>query len=303
MTPLSDAAASSAAEPGLFAALIDDAAVFPPGLAPLPDAVREHRVHRTSRYAALIGPLLVPASGAAELVELVPPRAEALRVGLIARPGTPLHIVTDALHLLREHPQVEVSAVEVGWSPEWRDLDLGVLEQVPALVLEVPRGTDQLHALDDIAEAGASGTAASDAVLAKFRTGATPAWAWPDEEELAAFLHAATTRRLPFKLTGGLHHAVRGTYGVKGKGGEQKAEEQHGLLNVLCAVAGAVDGLNPESLAHLLTERDPEPLAREVAALTAADAERVRVLFTAYGCCGVTDPVTELSELKLIEEL
>ena len=135
-------------------------------------------------------------------------------------------------------------------------------------------------------------------MLAKFRTGATPAWAWPDEEELAAFLHAAAARRLPFKLTGGLHHAVRGSYTVK-----EHEEEQHGLLNVLCAMAGAVDGLNRESLAHLLAERDPEPLAREVAALTAADAERVRALFTAYGCCGVTDPVTELSELNLIEEM
>lgn len=302
MTPLSDAAASSTAERGLFEALIDDAAVFPPGLAPLPDAVRDHRAHRASRYAALIGPLLVPASDAADLVELVPSGAEPLRVGLIARPGTPLHVVTDALHLLRERPQVQVCAVEVGWTPEWRELDLGVLEQVPALVLEVPRGTDQERALDDIAEAASSGTAASGSVLAKFRTGATPAWAWPDEEELAAFLHATTARRLPFKLTGGLHHAVRGTYGVKGKG-EQKDEEQHGLLNVLCAVAGAVDGLNPGSLAHLLAERDPEPPAREVAALTAADAERVRALFTAYGCCGVTDPVTELSELNLIEEM
>jgi hypothetical protein len=264
--------------------------------------VREHRIHRSSRYAALIGPLLLPASDAAELVELVPPGAETLRVGLIARPGTPLHTVTDALHLLREHPQVQVAAIEVGWSPEWRDLDLEVLDPAPALVLEVPRGEDQLHALDDIAEASTSGTATSGSVLAKFRTGATPAWAWPDEEELAAFLHAATARRLPFKLTGGLHHAVRGTYTVAGKDGEA-TEEQHGLLNVLCAVAGAVDGLGPESLAHLLAERDPEPLAREVAALTAADAERVRTLFTAYGCCGVTDPVTELSELNLIEEM
>ena len=312
MTPLSGAAASSPAEPALFAALIDDAAVFPPGLAPLPDAVREHRAHRTSRYAALIGPLLVPASDAAELVQLVPAGAEPLRVGLIARPGTPLHTVTDALHLLREHPQVQVSAVEVGWTPEWRELDLAVLEPAPALVLEVPRGADQERALDDIAEASTSGTATAGSVLAKFRTGATPAWAWPDEDELAAFLHAAVARHLPFKLTGGLHHAVRGTWPVKDssvKGSsvkgpsEEGSEEQHGLLNVLCAVAGAVDGLHPESLAHLLAERDPEPLAREVAALTAADAERVRALFTAYGCCGVTDPVTELSELNLIEEM
>lgn len=311
MTPLSDAAASSRAEPALFAALIDDAAVFPPGLAPLPVAVREHRAHRTSRYAALIGPLLVPASSAAELVELVPPGAEPLRVGLIARPGTPLHTVTDALHLLREHPQVQVAAVEVGWTPEWRDLDLGVLDRVPALVLEVPRGEDQVRALDDIARETADAATDDDTddddtdedgdagpVLAKFRTGATPAWDWPDEEELAAFLHAAAARHLPFKLTGGLHHAVRGSHTVKGH-----TEEQHGLLNVLCAVQAAVDGLSPTALVTLLSQRDPHPLVREVAALTAPDAARVRTLFTAYGCCGVTDPVTELSELDLIEEM
>lgn len=320
MTPLSEAATGSRAEPALFAALIDDAAVFPPGLAPLPVAVREHRAHRTSRYAALIGPLLVPASSATELVELVPPGAEPLRVGLIARPGNPLHTVTDALHLLRTHPQVEVAAVEMGWTPDWRDLELGVLGTTTTLVLEVPRGRDQVRALDDIAsEAGpADGTTddttdddaddnaddnpdegkAAGRVLAKFRTGATPAWDWPDEEELAAFLHGAVRRHLPFKLTGGLHHAVRGSYTVKGQ-----PEEQHGLLNVVCAVQAAVDGLSPTALVRLLSERDAHPLVREVAALTAPDATRVRSLFTAYGCCGVTDPVTELSELELIEEM
>lgn len=301
MTPSSAAVSPSPAEPALFTALVDDAAVFPPGLAPLPDAVREHRAHRASSYAALIGPLLVPASSVAELVELVPAGAEPLRIAVIARPGTALHTVTDALHLLREHPQVQVAAVELGWFPEWRDLDLGV-DQPPALVLEVPRGTDQARALDDIAvESGAGGQREGTPVLAKFRTGATPAWDWPDEPELAGFLHGTVARRVPFKLTGGLHHAVRGTHTVAGPQGSHE-EEQHGLLNVICAVQAAVDGLSPDALAHLLSERDPAPLVREVAALTPGDAARVRAHFTAYGCCGVADPVSELSELNLIEE-
>jgi hypothetical protein len=223
----------------------------------------------------------------------VPPDAEPLRVGLIARPGTPLHTVTDALHLLRGRRQVEVAAVELGWTPEWRDVDLLDLAGGSALVLEVSRGQDQLRALDDIA------TEASDdgRVLAKFRTGATPTWDWPDEQELAAFLVGAVGRAVPFKLTGGLHHAVRGTHAV-----HDHAEEQHGLLNVLCAVQAAVDGLHAHHLAALLAERDPAPLVREVAALSPQDVARVRAVFTAYGCCGVTDPVTELSTLNLIEE-
>lgn len=293
MTSPSAAAAPSPADPALFAALIDDAAVFPPGLAPLPEAVREHRLHRTSGYAALIGPLLVPASSTGEVLGLLPPGADPLRIGLIARPGTPLHTVTDAAHLLHANRQVEVAAVELGWTPEWRDLDLpDVTGDVP-LVLEVPRGPDQERALDDIAaEAGDGGR-----VVAKFRTGATPAWDWPDEQELAAFLVGAAERGLPFKLTGGLHHAVRGTHTVHGQ-----REEQHGLLNVLVGVAAATAAQSPDRVAEVLARRDPAPLVREVASLGPQDVAGVRRLFTSYGCCGVTDPVAELSALHLIEE-
>ena len=44
-----------------------------------------------------------------------------------------------------------VAAVELGWTPEWRDVDLLDLTADMALVLEVPRGQDQARALDDIA--------------------------------------------------------------------------------------------------------------------------------------------------------
>jgi len=293
MTSPSAAAAPSPADPALFAALIDDAAVFPPGLAPLPDAVRAHRLHRASGYAALIGPLLVPASSAADVLGLLPPGTDPLRVGLIARPGTPLHTVTDAAHLLYENRRVEVAAVELGWTPEWRDLNLlGLTGDVP-LVLEVPRGQDQKRALDDIAAEAGEGAR----VVAKFRTGATPAWDWPAEQELAAFLVGAAERALPLKLTGGLHHTVRGTHTLRGQ-----REEQHGLLNVLVGVAVATAGASPDRVAEVLAQRDPAPLVREVSAQGPQDVARVRRLFTSYGCCGVTDPVAELSALHLIEE-
>jgi hypothetical protein len=288
MTSLSEAVADSPAEPTLFAGLIDDAAVFPPGNAPLPEAVRGHRAHRASPYAGLIGPLLVPASRAAELAGLVAPTEEPLRVGLVARPGTALVTVTDAAHLLRDHPAIEVAGVEMGWSPEWRDLDFG---DTP-LTLEVPRGTDQVTAIADIArEAGDDGL-----LQAKFRTGATPQWAWPDEDELARFIRTAIDHDLGFKLTGGLHHAVRGTHTVHGH-----QEEQHGLLNVLCAVRSALNGEDVDDLGSLLEERDPGPLVPIVTRMSDADAALVRAFFTAYGCCGVTDPVGELVELHVVE--
>jgi len=61
MTATTGAAADQPAERALFEGLVDDAAVFPPGNAPLAEALRLHREHRGSGYAAFVGPLLVPA--------------------------------------------------------------------------------------------------------------------------------------------------------------------------------------------------------------------------------------------------
>ena len=100
----------------------------------------------------------------------------------------------------------------------------------------------------------------------------------------------------PFKLTGGLHHAVRGTYPVDGA-----PEEHHGILNVLLATAAAGDGAGDEEVAALLALRDGEALAELVRAWPDATAARVRRAFTSYGCCTVTDPVGELADLGLLD--
>ena len=286
MTRLSDAAAPRPAEPGLFAGLVDDAAVFPPGNAPLDEAVRMHRVHRTSWYAGLVGPLLVPASAAGDLVPLAAGAdADPLRVAVIGRPGTPVEQVVDAVARLRSADGVEVVGVERGWEPSWR----GAPDPGVPLTLEVPRGDAQVGAVADIA------ADASDnrPLQAKFRTGATDTWAWPDERELAAFVRTAVDHDLGFKLTGGLHHAVRGSH---------DGQEQHGLLNVLVAVRWALNGDDVDELVPLLSERDPAVLVPHVTRMSAADAAIVRAFFPAYGCCGVTDPITELAALGLLEE-
>ncbi len=59
------------ASPLLFAGLVDDAAMFPPGNAPLERALAEHLTYRQSGYAELVGPLLVPAARLAELADAV----------------------------------------------------------------------------------------------------------------------------------------------------------------------------------------------------------------------------------------
>jgi hypothetical protein len=273
----------------LFDRLVDDAAVFPPGLAPLDVAVREHLDRRTQPYAGHLGSLLVPAGDAAELARLAAgddrTAAAPLEVGLVVRPGSPVQPLVEATGLLRDDDRVVVTAVELGWSPDWRS----ALALAVPVAVEVGSGAEQQSGLDDIADA-VDGDAD---VIAKFRTGSTPTWPWPDEHALGAFLDAVILHGLSFKLTGGLHHAVRGRYGP---------EQQHGLLNVLLATHEALSGAEAPELAQLLAQTSAELLAERASRLSAVDAARVRASFTAYGCCGVLDPLVELAALGLIDE-
>jgi len=271
----------------LFDRIVDDAAVFPPGLAPLDVAVREHLDRRTGPYAAHIGPLLVPATSAGELAQIAAHDERTatlpIDVGLVVRPDSPLEPLLDAVALLGDEPGVRVLQAELGWSPDWRRaLDTGL-----PLVVEVGLGSAQDAGLDDIARAADD----DGDVAAKFRTGATPAWPWPDETALAGFIDAAVLRGLPFKLTGGLHHAVRGEY---------SGAPMHGVLNVLLATQHRLHGADSAELASILARRDAEILASGISAIHAEEATRVRGGFTAYGCCGVMDPLTELDALGLL---
>jgi hypothetical protein len=273
----------------LFDGLVDDAAVFPPGLAPLEVAVREHLDRRSHPYAPYIGPLLVPATSAGELAKLAAKDdravAEPLQIGLIIRPDSPMEPLFDAVDLLRDEPRVQLTSGEVGWHPQWKD----ALRLELPIVVEVGLSTEQQHGLDEIAAAVDDG---SD-VIAKFRTGPTPAWPWPDEATLAGFLDAVILRALPFKLTGGLHHALRGEYDGK---------PMHGLVNVLVAVHEALGGSEADDLAAVLRQTQSELLVERLAGLTPEEAGQLRAKLTSYGCCGVLEPLSELAALGLIPE-
>jgi hypothetical protein len=292
-----DASTAPSSTP-LLHRLVDDAAVFPPGNAPLADAVRGHALHRSAWYAACVGPLLVPAASVADLVTVLdavdpgdaehsPAAAAPLDIVLIARPGAGPAAVPVALDALRAEPRVRVMGAELAWQEAWRELGL---RDVP-LALEVPRGDDSAVAVADAHTARGEGRR----VVAKFRTGPTPTWPWPDEAELAGFIGLCARLGVPFKLTGGLHHVGRGRYAVDGI-----PEENHGVLGVLVATAAALAGASAPELAALLAVRDAPALAELVAAWPDATAAGVREAFTAYGCCTVTDPIGELADLGLL---
>ena len=276
----------SASTPELFWGLIDDAAVFPPGNAPLAVAIDRHRSHRAAAHSTCIGPLLIPAAAVAEAATLA---TSTVQVGIIGRPGTDPTVVASALEQVQSAPHLELAGVEVGWSADWIDLD--VPSGVP-LALEVPRGDLHDVALADLRSRNLAGDASA---IAKFRTGPTPTWPWPDEAELADFIRTAVVLGVPFKLTGGLHHATRGTYSVRGV-----PEENHGLLNIILATSAALDRASTDELAALLRLQERRTLADLVGSLHESREIAVRGSFRSYGCCEVIDPISELVDLGLL---
>lgn len=290
----------------LLQGLVDDAAVFPPGNAPVEQAWSEHLALRSGRYGDLLGPLLIGTSGAASLVEVAtgsePPVADQetggevssqVRVAVVARAGTPVEELLEAVARLREAPRLRVASVELVHDEDgrWRralELDLPVAVEI---------GRDpaaQVRAMDDLVTEAQR----HRDVVVKLRTQSTPEAAVPTPRELADFLDGVRRHALPFKLTGGLHHAVAGEAPRPDGAG---TEFQHGVLNILVAthyLAGR--DLPLPSLEAVLELEDAEGLAAIVHSLEDHEVTALRERFVSFGCCCVTDPLDELTELGVL---
>ncbi|MGY2003981.1 hypothetical protein [Blastococcus sp. SYSU DS1024] len=268
----------------LFDGLFDDAALFPPGAAPMPAAVPQHRALR-ERLGGLVGPFVVPAARLDELVAEVGD-GPAVDVSLIAAAGD----LPAAAARVAAEPRLALAAVEVPVAPD------------------AAAATEALCALDDVVPEGVPAalelprTAARDAVLdvlagtryrAKLRTGGVSAELFPSCAELADTLQACVTRTVPFKCTAGLHHAVRHTAPATGFA-------HHGFLNVLLAVSALSSGAPAAVAADRLGETDPGTVASAVRTWPADRVRRVRSLFTSFGTCSVTEPVEDLVALGLL---
>ncbi|MFC0098213.1 hypothetical protein ACFFKH_11805 [Micromonospora marina] len=277
--------------PRLLSGLVDDAAVFPPGNAALPDAVTAHRTHRAAWYAGLVGPLLLPASEIqrGSLNGLVDP-AEGLVIGLIGDTG--LDQLPQALDALAPDGvtarQIEAPVAKRGEDPQPGLSELMTLAgrlDGTAVYAEIPLTLGLMGALDTLAEARAGGLP----VAAKFRTGGLAAELFPTPVELAAVICACRDRKLPFKLTAGLHHAIRHR-------DPETGFNHHGFVNVLGASLAAVGGAEVDGVAELLAATDPVRVVEPARAHR--DAERP--LWVGYGSCSVSEPLTDLIRLGLV---
>ncbi|RJQ85108.1 hypothetical protein [Amycolatopsis panacis] len=273
----------SRAVPALTRGLFDDAAIFPPGLAPLPEAVAAHDRHAGAWYAEMVGPLVVSAAALDDLGPVLIGRTTPLPI-VVTLPAGPDGI-PGALAKAAELP-VTVTALEVAVPPGF---DVSTLRSavdncsVPVAV-EIPRDDRRIPFLQAL-----SGTPHR----AKFRTGGTSAEYYPDEAELASAVREAAKAGVAFKATAGLHYAIRNTDAETGF-------EQHGFLNLLLATEAVARTAPEEEVVALLAERDGKAIATRIRRLAPDRLALARERFTSFGTCSITDPLTDLTDLGLI---
>ena len=270
---------------GLFERLLDDAALFPPGEATMPDAVRAHHAYRQFAHQELIGLFVC---GAARLGSL---NEQAGQAGIRVDTAVVLPAGTDPSNLpaqFRELHSVNVRALELTLAPETDAVAVsdGMAELATAIdvYVELPQPAISPAILVVLAQRG---------LQTKLRTGGLVAGAFPDERELAAAITAAVEAGVAFKCTAGLHHAIRHTDSSTGF-------EHHGFLNVLIATLDAAAGRPLAEVTSVLAQRDSAALAGRARELNEADMATARHCFRSFGTCSVLDPLADLRDLGLI---
>ncbi len=264
--------------PDRWHALVDDAAVFPPGNAELPDALRAYAEREQEWWSDLVGAFVVTdtALGAvpADVPVSVVLTSGAGAVGgvaaLAARKGLRLAGLEVAVRDA-EDPVGNVRRIDA--AVRAAELDVPVFIEVPG-----PATPAWLAAADEVA--------ACDHRL-KLRLGNVDHGLIPDSITVATWIDAALDRECRFKATAGLHRAVR--HDPEGGGA-------HGFLNVLAATQVLWDGSSVDDATEALDQRDGAVLAAGL-----GDPTPARRWFTSFGSCSVTEPLDDLVALGLLE--
>jgi len=275
----------------LFAKLVDDAAVFPPGNAPMPAAVRGYLDAIAGEHAGLVGVFLCPASRLPEMiVEVVKAKpAEPVPISLVVDNGLggvpkAVSTVESRRNMLRLR-MVEMRAPS--------DVDATWLERVSEFVPE-----DVIRVVEPIRPTQVDRTAWLDGVRRvarygcwpKLRCGGLRAGAFPTVTDVVDFLAAVCAENVPFKATAGLHHAVRYQ-------DEQTGFVHHGFLNLMAGVARTLAG---RDAAPAVESTDPGSLVAELNDMPDSTARAVRQTFASYGSCSLDEPIDDLSKLGLL---
>jgi len=274
-----DPAPPASAWPEEWRGLVDDAAVFPPGDAPLHEATAAHTARSDEWWGDLVGsfvlrdtdlplvrgfgaPLSVVVTGGAG--QLAGPLGAAARLGLhVAAVEIAVRDVDDPVGNVRRI-DAALRAAEV---------DVPLFIELPG-----PATAAWLTAADEVAACGHR---------LKLRLGNVDHALVPASPTVAGWIDAALDRETRFKATAGLHRAVRH---------EPEGGGAHGFLNVLAATRALWDGGSVDEATAVLEQRDGSVLAD---GLADGGVDAARRWFTSVGSCSVIEPRDDLIALGL----
>jgi hypothetical protein len=257
----------------LFAELVDDAALFPPGDAPMAEAVPAYLRNDAGPYSSLLGRFLCPVSKLSELRETLSEDSD-IRLGLIADTG--LDGLVEAFAVLEDDDRFMLEAAEIRHPGD----RLAGLEQ------HLPYGVETyVEIAPDDPKRLIATLAGRERLHAKLRTGGLTPGTFPSPRSVAEFILACDDLGVGFKCTAGLHNAVR-------HADEETGFTHHGFLNILAAVARIPDGV--EAVEAALEEQDADRLFARLSALGVEESARVRDRFHGFGSCSFAEPVEDL---------
>jgi hypothetical protein len=271
--------------------LVDDAAIFPPGNAPLHDATAAYSARRDEWYAGFVGSFVLKDTDLplvrgtdADLSVVVTGGAGQVAgpLGLARRLGLSVVGVEIALRDLDDpagNARRVVAAVDAARAE-------GVLDEETPVHVELPQTVPTaawLAAADEVAGAE---------LRLKFRTGGTDAAAFPTAATVARWVDAALDRETPFKCTAGLHQALRHR-------DPETGFEHHGFLNLLLATELLFAGGSVDDATALVDLASPPDLITHA---FDTDLSGTRRWFTSFGSCSVTEPLESLAATGLLED-
>ncbi|GAB3575968.1 hypothetical protein GCM10027445_39250 [Amycolatopsis endophytica] len=273
--------------PPLFARLVDDSALFPPGTATMPDALRNYLAGREGDHAGLLGVFLCQASRLPELItELIKIKPkQPLPLSLIIDTG--LGGVPKAISIVESRS--ELLSLRMVEMPAPSDVDEVWLERVSEFVpedvirvVEPRRGVGWLDGVRRVIEHGS---------WPKIRCGGQSSENFPSVDEVADFLAVVSgAPGASFKATNSLHRAVRHE-------DPENGIAHHGFLNLLVAVGRSLSG---GDVRGALAATDADALAAEARSLSEPAAKAVRALFASYASASFDEPVADLEALELL---
>jgi hypothetical protein len=283
----------------LLSGAIDYAGLFPPAGLDMTTAVRNYAAYRRSEHAWALGRFIVPLSRLAEFESALHIDADDEDWPVSALIDIEPEKAVAAIFGFNKRRRAMIDTVEVKASTvEEIKRAAAIIPLIVTTFVEIPLGPGT-HTL--IAAVGAAG------FRAKVRTGGVTQTAFPASADLAAFIRACATTRVPFKATAGLHHPLRSEYRLTYDEGSP-ACTMYGFVNLFVATGVAIKGGSMTDIRHALEERSATAFAFSERTVTwrtyvldinAMSELRVNGAMS-FGSCSFTEPIDDLTLLGLL---